>query len=65
MRATHGLYAVFMPQPLFPIEPLCRSALTKASRPRKARLLLDMLVLLLGTGGIVLMAGYAALCDHI
>jgi len=27
--------------------------------------LIDLIVVLLGTGGILLMAGYAALCDRI
>jgi hypothetical protein len=51
--------------PVVPIEALRRAALVRVSLLWEARPLLDLLVLALGTGGILLMGAYAALCDRI
>ncbi len=38
---------------------------TLLSNDRRTLILIDIIVVVLGTGGILLMAGYAVLCDRI
>jgi hypothetical protein len=52
-------------RPGFPIESLRRHALFEAALKNRSKAMSDILGLVLGVGGIMLMAAYLVLCERI
>jgi uncharacterized membrane protein len=62
---TADFYAAFMPTRPNPARGFTRSAPIPSYLQQEADHMADILLIVLGTGGILLMAAYAALCERI